>query len=402
MASPILESDLSKPATALTTVGLAIESRQLWDEVQAAFKGMPVSVVMEQRDLRNWSSFIERLEFLRPAVVLLDITHLPQPLDDCLRSVKRSAPDAALMTLDTSANPETILTVMRAGATEFLYPPLVDMLRKALERQGEHRTRNREEDRPPGKLAGFLSAKGGCGATTIACHLAAELGRIGAPRGDLALLADFDLESGMVGFLMKVKTPYSLVDAVQNLHRLDLSYWNALVCHEWPGLEIIVAPTDYLPDEASAGEPLRRILTLVRSQYARTVVDLGCSLNLATLTALDEIDDIYLVTTLEVPALHRAKQTIRRLTAAGYVKRLHVVLNRMPQRPDVSPEELERILGMPIEIMLPNDYYALHDAMCKGKLLPPGSHLSRHLSNFAMRLAGLPLEKGKRRFGLFG
>jgi len=48
------------------------------------------------------------------------------------------------------------------------------------------------------------------------------------------------------------------------------------------------------------------------------------------------------------------------------------------------------------------DYYALYDAFCKGKLLPPGSHLSRQLSRFAMRLAGVPAEKSKRLFGIFG
>jgi len=129
---------------------------------------------------------------------------------------------------------------------------------------------------------------------------------------------------------------------------------------------------------------------------------LGCRLNLATVTVLDEIDEIYLVTTLEVPALHQAKQMVQTLMNAGYGNRLHVVLNRAPQRPDVTTEELERILGLPIDTMLSNDYYALYDAFCKGKLLPPGSHLSKQLSHFAMRLAGVPAEKSKRRFGIFG
>ena len=55
-----------------------------------------------------------------------------------------------------------------------------------------------------------------------------------------------------------------------------------------------------------------------------------------------------------------------------------------------------------IDIMLPNDYYALYDAFCKGKLLSANTHLSRQLTSLAMRLAGVPAEKSKRRFGLFG
>jgi pilus assembly protein CpaE len=370
--------------------------------VQEALRGLAVRVVMEQRDLGNWPSLIERLEFLRPDVVLLDITGLPLPLEEAVRGIRTALPDCMLVALDTTAQPETILAAMRAGANEFLYPPLGNNLRKAVERRSEVRPRPRDNSRPPGKVFGFLSAKGGCGASTIACHLAAELGRVSAQRAEHSLLADLDLQSGIVGFLMKVKSPYSVLDALQNLQRLDVSYWNALVSSEWPGLEIIAAPTGYLPKDPIAGESLAKVVTFVRAHYAWTVVDLGSTLNLATVTVLDEIDDIFLVTTLEVPSLHQAKQAVQTLINAGFGNRLHVILNRTPQRPDVTAEELERILGLPIDTMLPNDYYALYDAFCKGKLLPPGSHLSRQLSSFAMRLAGAPVEKGKRRFGLFG
>ena len=402
MASLVFEQDTSKAPTTPTTVGVAIAAPELWEPVQDALRGLAVRVVIEQRDLRNWPSLIERLEFLRPEVVLLDITGLPLPLEEAVRAVRAALPDAMLVALDTTAQPETILAAMRVGANEFLYPPLGNNLRKAVERRAEVRPRPRENSRPPGKVLGFLSAKGGSGASTIACHLAAELGRVSAQRAEHSLLADLDLQSGIVGFLMKVKSPYSVLDAVQNLHRLDVSYWNALVSAEWPGLEIIAAPSGYLPKDPVSGESLGKVLTFVRAHYAWTVVDLGCTLNMATITVLDEIDDIFLVTTLEVPSLHQAKQAVQTLINAGFGNRLRVILNRTPQRPDVTSEELERILGLPIDTMLPNDYYALYDAFCKGKLLPPGSHLSRQLSSFAMRLAGAPVEKGKRRFGLFG
>jgi pilus assembly protein CpaE len=402
MASPVLEQISSKAPVTPTTVGVAIAAPELWGPVQDALRGLDLRVVMEQRDLRNWPSLMERLEFLRPEVVLLDITDLPLPLKEAVRGVRAALPDCMLVALDTTAQPDTILAAMRAGANEFLYPPLGDNLHRAVERGAEVRPRPRENGRPPGKVLGFLSAKGGCGASTIACHLAAELGRLSAQRAEHSLLADLDLQSGIVAFLMKVKSPYSVLDAVQNPHRLDISYWNALVSAEWPGLEIVAAPTGYLPKDAVSGEDLGKIVAFVRAHYPWTVVDLGCTLNLATVTVIAEVDDIYLVTTLEVPALHQAKQAVRTLIDAGLGNRLHVILNRAPQRPDVTTEELERILGWPIETKLPNDYYAIYDAFCKGKLLPPGSHLSRELAAFATRLAGAPAEKSKRRFGLFG
>jgi pilus assembly protein CpaE len=403
MASPIFEPQTSKASGTPTKVAMVVVAPELWGPVQEALRDLAVRVVLEQRDLRNWPPLVARLESLQPEVVLLDITGLPLPLEEAVRAVRAALPDCMLVALDTTAQPNTILTAMRAGANEFLYPPIGDNLRNAVERRAGTGPRPRENGRPAGKVLGFLSAKGGCGASTIACHVAAELGRIGAQSAERTLLADLDLQSGIVGFLMKVKSPYSVLDAVQNLHRLDLSYWRALVSAEWRGLEIIAAPSGYPPKDPAPGESLAKVLAFVRANYARAVVDLGCTLNPATVKVLAEIDDIFLVTTLEVPSLHHAKQAIRTMIDAGLGTRLHVILNRTPQRPDVTPEELERMLGLPIETSLPNDYYALYDAFCKGKLLPAGSQLSTELSNLAMRLAGLPVVKsGKRRFSLFG
>lgn len=282
MASIVFDPDAAKVPATPTTVGVAITAPELWEPAQEALRGLAVRVVMEQRDLRNWPSLIERLEFLRPEIVLLDITGLPLPLEDAVRAVRAALPDSMLVALDITAQPETILTAMRVGANEFLYPPLGDNLRKAVVRRAAVHPRPRGNSRPPGKVFGFLSAKGGCGASTIACHLAAELGRVSAQRAEHSLLADLDLQAGIVGFLMKVKSPYSVLDAVQNIHRLDVSYWNALVSAEWPGLEIIAAPSSYLPKDPVPGETIGKVLAFVRAHYAWTVVDLGCTLNLGT------------------------------------------------------------------------------------------------------------------------
>src|ERR1019366_56097 len=120
MASLVFEQDTSKAPATPTTVGVAIAAPELWEPVQDALRGLAVRVVIEQRDLRNWPSLIERLEFLRPEVVLLDITGLPLPLEEAVRAVRAALPDAMLVALDTTAQPETILAAMRVGANEFL------------------------------------------------------------------------------------------------------------------------------------------------------------------------------------------------------------------------------------------------------------------------------------------
>ena len=64
------------------------------------------------------------------------------------------------------------------------------------------------------------------------------------------------------------------------------------------------------------------------------------------MAALEEIDEACLVTTLEVPALHQAKQIMQTLLDSGFGKnRIRLILNRAPKRLDITAGELEKMLG---------------------------------------------------------
>ena len=380
------------------SIGLAIETKELLDEVQSTLEQLPVRVLIEQREIGELSEFLEKVERLRPEVMIIEVTRLRDTMEHVVSRIKSSSPDPMIIALNMTAEPEAILGALRAGAHEFLHPPITSNLRQALERKSHERSKTRERLKDKGKVIGFLSAKGGCGATTIACHTAAELGR----QSKKVLLADMDLDAGMVRFLMKTKSPYSILDALNNLHRLDQSYWNALISNGLPGLEIISAPPTLAAKQPPNAEQLQNMLTFCRTQYDFSIVDLGRSLNVVSMNALDEIDETYLVTTLDVPALHQSKQIIQTLSGVGYAKRLRLVLNRMPQRLDVTPDELEKMMSLPVFATLPNDYPSLYESYSEGSLLPPSSRLGKELSRMAIKIAGITEEKSKRKFSFFG
>ncbi len=379
------------------TIGLAIESKPLSDEVQQCLEGLPVRVITQQHDT---AALLEEIKPLHPDVILIDISHFNLPLEPLLRQIKADSAGSMIIVLHTSAEPEKILAAMRAGAHEYLFPPLQTNLRAALERKSEEHAASRDGIRGKGKTIAFVSAKGGCGATTVACHVAVELGRRSAQR---VLLADLDLNSGTISFVMRSKSPYTVLDAIHNLHRLDPSYWKALVSNGYPGLEVISAP----PPAGFAGPPpdpeqLRHVLSFARSNYEWTVVDLGRSLSPLAMTAFEEIDEVYLISTMDMPALHAAAQIARALVASNYGRnRVRLVLNRTPSDPDTTLQDLEKALAHPVFAMLPDDYTALCDSYCEGRLLGSSSQLARHLAKLAHKIAGLPEEKSKGRFTLF-
>lgn len=380
------------------TLGLAIGTAELWAEVQASLQDLPVRLVLEHQETAEMASFVERLERVQPDVVLLDLRAIREPLEGLLWKVKAAVPKSMLVALHTSAQPEIILAAMRAGVHEYLYPPFGALLRKALERKSEELSSGREGTQKGGKNVAFVSVKGGCGATTLACHTAVELGR----QNQRVLLADLDLEAGMIAFLMKTKTPYTVLDALNNLHRLDLSYWKGLVSNGIPGVEILPASTSLACRQPQKVEQFRHVLGFVRSHYDWTVVDLGRSLSYLAFNVLEEIDVAHLVTTLDVPALHQAKQIVKTLLERGYGKnRLRLVLNRVTKQLDITARELEKMLGLEIYAMLPNDYVALYECYAEGRLLSRENPLGKGMAQLARRLAGIPEEKPKSRFSIF-
>jgi pilus assembly protein CpaE len=207
-----------------------------------------------------------------------------------------------------------------------------------------------------------------------------------------------------VGFITKTKSVYSILDAVNNLHRLDIHYWKALVSNGIPGVEIVPAPLAMASKVQIKDEQIRHILAFARPHYDWTLVDLGRSLSRMAMAALEEIDEACLVTTLEVPALHQSKQIVQTLLDSGYGKnRIKLILNRSPKRLDITPSELEKMLGLPIFCMVPNDYTELYETYAEGRMLNRNSDLGKHMAKLASKLANMGEEKtGKKKFALFG
>ena len=56
------------------TIGLAIENKLLWDQAQAALAELPFRIIVEHQDVGDVTNFLDRLERMRPDVVLLAAT----------------------------------------------------------------------------------------------------------------------------------------------------------------------------------------------------------------------------------------------------------------------------------------------------------------------------------------
>lgn len=381
------------------TVAVAVTSPALAEAIRICLLEMKVRVIAEQASPGLFDDLVERAGRLRPDVMIVELATAAGERDRQLHAVEHIPGRPALVAIQEQAEPEAIMAAMRAGASEYLYPPFEVRIRAALERiRAERTARDGRETRA--RTAGFFSAKGGCGATTIVCHLAREFQR---QTQHHLLLADFDLDAGMVRFLLKTKSPYSVLDAAQNPDKLDKSYWKALISNGTPRLEVIAAP-----EVAVAGIPEREsfldVMRFARGHYDWVLADLGRSLNPRSFGLLEEIDECYIVTTIDLPAMYQTKQVIRALLDGGYQRdRIRVVLNRVRNDAAVTPSEAESMLSTPVWARIPECREDLEDAYGRGGLAGPSTAIGAHYAKLAARIAGLPEQPPpKRKFGFLG
>jgi pilus assembly protein CpaE len=365
------------------TDGLAKTSAQLVDDSWAS------------GDIDELAACIERL---RPSVLFLG---LPGLLGDAATAVARMANvefSPRIVAVSGSANPEIILKTMRAGAAEFMYPPFEPGFEAVL-RSVVTAPRTQLEAPATGKVIAFASVKGGCGATTLACHSASWLKNSGKKE---VLLADLDASAGIAAALMQSVTKYTLDDALQNLHRLDLKLWKALVATAPSGVDVLPAP----PQPAGLipiSRKLPPMLRFWRTQYEFTIVDLGSGTTSMLLDVLSSIDMLVLVATNEIPALRQARQMIQSLGNRGFGgNRVKLVINRMPKRPAIPVSEIEKLMGLSIHAILPNDYQVLSEAYSHPRLIDLNSDLGTQFGAFTAKLTGIgAVERKTRRLFAF-
>lgn len=366
------------------TAALVLSSKALLEQTHLCIQNLPVRIALEQSEATETDALLDRLERHRVDVVLIEASRLTLPLDEFVRRLKNMASTPAVFLLHMEPSPQLILEALRAGATEYLYPPLQDSLHEAFERLSETRVKSGAGNLGGlGKIYGFVSAKGGSGATTIACHVAAIAAKqLGKP----LLLADMDFEAGLIRFIMKVKTTYSVCDAVSNLHRMDSNYWKALISSHPHHLDIIPAPEEVALKIAPSADEIIHLLRFIRSTYPAAVIDFGRMMSNPALDGIHELETLFLVVTPELDTLDNAQKAIQQFKRNAGDHNVKAILNRIPERGTPDHKNFEAMLGRPAVASFVSDFHGLYDSYSEGHLLDAGSRLGRELHAFSQSL----------------
>lgn len=289
-----------------------------------------------------------------PDAVLLDVRTDRNNLA-LVSLIKRRFPSTAIALIAKAFEPELMLEAMRAGVTEVAVEPLTaDTLRSSLDRLIVPKVTPTVDTH----LVAVIGAKGGVGATTVAVNLAEALAR---SRRE-TLLIDLHVGTGDTAVFLGVAPRFTVIEALENTHRLDAAFLSGLLTKTKSGLDLLAASTR-VPGSIDP-QHVRTLLEFVHSFKPFVILDVPRR-DLALLESLDSTTAIFVVVNQELPTVKNAQPLVKRLQQR-YGDRVKVIVNRSDRSSEISLEDIAKAVSVPIEHVLPNDYRQAMSAANKG------------------------------------
>ncbi|HEY1756764.1 MAG TPA: hypothetical protein VGG72_15420 [Bryobacteraceae bacterium] len=367
-------------------------STQLEDELAA------IGGTIVYRTLTTYPSVPDLVRTLRahaPDLIFLSF-EVEDQAEGVIQFLEKESEDAQIIGIHRACDPAVLRTMMRLGVREFVgYPFDRKSLTESLQHASVLLARKPAAYVTTTQVFSFLPSKAGVGTSTLALNVASALAR--DPSGKV-LLSDFDLNSGMMRFLLKLQNSYSVLDAVEHSVAMDENLWPQLVT-TIGNLDVLHAgPIN--PSLRIEPTQVRNLIQFMRRNYRAMCFDLSGNLERYSIEIMQESKRVLLVCTPEIPSLHLAREKMFYLKSLDLEGRISVVLNRVAKKPLFTKEQVAEIVGAPVIDTVPNDYDGVNSATASGTFVDEKSDLGKHYSQVATKLieAQAPIAKGKRKF----
>ncbi len=353
--------------------------------------------VSVQRVLDRYPIAVDLVRALRahaPEVVFLSFEQVDKA-QEVAKFLETEADGIQIVAIHRHLDAGLLRETMRIGVREFLTDPF-DL---AAVVESIAAVKAQVQRKPPvlestSQIFAFLPSKAGAGTSTIALNVSGAMAR---RPGTRVLLSDFDLNSGMLRFMLKLQNEYSVVDAAENALRMDENLWPQLVT-TFGQLDVMHAGR-VNPNLRVEGAQIRALIEFMRRNYQAVCFDLSGNLERYSLEIMQDCKRILLVCTPEIPSLHLAREKLSFLRTVDLDTRVSVVLNRVQKKAMLSKTQVEEILGRPVVKTFPNDYHGVNHALKEGTWMEADSDMGKAFSQFANELLDprpVPLDPKKK------
>ncbi|MFN3323082.1 MAG: CpaE family protein [Bryobacteraceae bacterium] len=340
----------------------------------------------------------ELVRFIRaraPQVIFLNTDDL-QPALLLARELEAQVPGLQFIPFGRKCSPDVLLELMRSGLREFLTCPFQrSSIAEAIARAAENVARRPPEIDATDLLYAFLPSKPGVGTSTIAVNASLAMARQAEGK---VLLADMDLNSGIISFMLKLNNMYTITDAAERALNMDENLWPQLVSPVG-NLDVLHAGRVNVEFRIEAAH-IRALIDFARRNYRAISIDLSGNMERYSFEIMHEAKKIFIVCTQELPSLHLARERLQLLRNVDLADRVAILLNRTHRRCTISPSQVEELLGVPVQLALPNDYQGVHKSLTAGKGIDSASELGKQIETLAAAMLDRKpaVSESKRKF----
>jgi len=301
----------------------------------------------------------------QPTFILIEIDRDVGEVAALSKDLQELAPESAIA---GAFNPDrleqgqsesaTIIELLRAQVRDFLRRPLsTTELRAVLDRLF-----SRLPGAAPaaqGRVAAFLSNKGGVGKSTLSVNVACGLA---LRHPDEVLLIDASLQVGTCAMLLDLTPTTSIVDAIRERDRLDKTLLRHLTLRHASGLRLLAAPIDALEGAEVDDDAISRIINMARRSFTYVVIDTFPMLDSVLMTILDVTDVAFVVVQGMAPAVAGIARLLPVLEGLGLQasrQRLVLNYNYKPFLGDLRPSDIADRLDRTIDYVVPYEHRVL-------------------------------------------
>jgi pilus assembly protein CpaE len=365
MAFNLSPLDLSHRPDFVWKIGLVLETPELAVEITSAIASAGATPIFELPAASPSFEIATAVERGRPDILFVEFARASKPAAEWMADVKRGELTPFIIAVHPAAEPAEMISALRAGASEFVSLPVKPSIYEALDRLATVLESRRTANVEPGKIVGVLAPKGGCGATSIACHLSAAM-HLAVPSSRI-LVADLDYQSPGAHHIFRADAAARSThrnnagDAFEAVRRLSTSSWREFVTNVAPGVDLLASPAEgggagnqpVLPEQWR----VESLFRFISRQYTWVLVDLGRHLNPASWTVMQNIDELFIVAAPDVLALYQTRSVLQTLSNRGFDKsRVRIILNRNMSSPqDFWVESIQQMFEMPVFGLIPDD-----------------------------------------------
>jgi len=335
------------------------------------------------------------------SLVVLEVDPADQRSMDRLVQLHRAAPRTPIIAAIPDASVTLVRALVREGVADVVALPfdLDELLETSLNALAAVHQGTAARDKLAPTIA-MVRSVGGCGATSIATHMAVELANRDSSSGE-AVIADLDLQFGSVADFLGAEGRGTIADLLNAGLRIDSELIRSVARWTDRNVAVLAAPDDIIPLETVDTDQLLGLIDNLRRSFGYVILDLPANWTNWTLSAALAADVIVLVVELSVASLRQARRRLDLFAAVGIPKQnIQIVVNRVEKKlfRTIDVGDVAETLRHPVLATVALDEPNVNAAQNQGRLANEINRKSRFGADIARLVEQMlegPLRAGK-------